>query len=129
MADRPEPAMRSWPARLAALPILAWRYGVSPVMPPACRYWPSCSEYGLEAVRRHGAARGLWLAGARIARCHPWSGGGIDPVPDTVDGPGAYLGRLLRRREPAAAPTEIHDASRDPTRPPRDGRLPSPHRS
>lgn len=111
------------------LPMLAWRYGVSPVLPPACRFHPSCSEYGLEAVRRHGAARGLWLAAARIGRCHPWSDGGVDPVPDAVDGPGAYLGRLIRRPDPVAAATETKHAPHDPTRDPRDGRLPSPHRT
>ena len=119
--SRPAP---SWPARLLALPILAWRYGVSPVIGPRCRYYPSCSEYGLEALRRHGALRGAWLAASRVARCHPWQAGGLDPVPETVDGPGAYLGRALRRPAPDST-----DPSRDPTRAPRDGRAPSPHRT
>jgi putative membrane protein insertion efficiency factor len=49
--------------------------------PPTCRYWPTCSQYALEAVTGHGAARGGWLAGRRLLRCHPWGGSGVDPVP------------------------------------------------
>jgi hypothetical protein len=51
------------------------------VLPPACRYWPSCSAYAEEALAAHGFARGLGLALARVARCHPWGGHGVDPVP------------------------------------------------
>lgn len=50
--------------------------------PSPCRYWPSCSNYAAEAVERHGAARGSWLAARRVSRCHPWGGHGVDPVPD-----------------------------------------------
>ena len=50
--------------------------------PSPCRYWPSCSHYALEAVQRHGAARGSWLAARRLGRCHPWGGHGVDPVPE-----------------------------------------------
>jgi putative membrane protein insertion efficiency factor len=52
-----------------------------PLLPPACRYQPTCSEYALDALRTHGAARGSWLATRRICRCHPWGGSGYDPVP------------------------------------------------
>lgn len=49
--------------------------------PPTCRYWPTCSQYALEAIAVHGAARGAWLAARRLLRCHPWGASGVDPVP------------------------------------------------
>jgi putative membrane protein insertion efficiency factor len=55
--------------------------------PSPCRYWPSCSQYAIEAIERHGAGRGTWLAMRRIGRCHPWGGHGVDPVPDEVSVP------------------------------------------
>ena len=57
---------------------------ISPLLPPSCRYMPSCSEYARQAVRRHGPLAGGWLAARRLARCHPWGGHGYDPVPDAV---------------------------------------------
>jgi uncharacterized protein len=61
--------------------VTGYRRFVSPLLPPRCRFEPSCSAYALEALREHGAARGLWLAITRIARCHPFHPGGYDPVP------------------------------------------------
>jgi uncharacterized protein len=58
-----------------------WQLSFSVVLPPTCRYSPSCSEYAIEALRRFGALKGGWLAARRIARCHPWGGSGFDPVP------------------------------------------------
>ena len=54
---------------------------ISPLLPMACRYQPSCSQYMVEALQKHGAFKGLWLGVKRIGRCHPWGGHGYDPVP------------------------------------------------
>ncbi|HKK47379.1 MAG TPA: membrane protein insertion efficiency factor YidD, partial [Balneolaceae bacterium] len=56
---------------------------ISPWMPSSCRYHPTCSQYSIEALRKHGALKGIWLTIKRVARCHPWGGSGYDPVPDT----------------------------------------------
>jgi uncharacterized protein len=61
--------------------VLAYRWGISPLLPRACRFHPSCSEYALEALDRHGVWRGGWLAVRRVWRCGPWHPGGYDPVP------------------------------------------------
>jgi len=68
--------------RLPYFLILGYRRLVSPWLPSACRFHPSCSRYGAEAYRVHGFWRGTWLTIRRIARCHPWHPGGLDPVPD-----------------------------------------------
>ncbi|MBU6331749.1 MAG: membrane protein insertion efficiency factor YidD [Bacteroidota bacterium] len=62
---------------------LIWLYQrlLSPLLPASCRYHPTCSAYGMEAIRRHGALKGGWLTLKRIGRCHPWGGHGHDPVP------------------------------------------------
>jgi hypothetical protein len=83
--DRPSAA-----ARVIAVAITGYRRFISPLLPPRCRFLPSCSAYALEAVQVHGAARGSWLAARRLSRCHPFHAGGLDPVP-------------ARRGEPAGA--------------------------
>jgi putative membrane protein insertion efficiency factor len=54
---------------------------ISPMLPPACRFQPTCSEYAMEAVEHYGVLKGSWMAACRLARCNPWSRGGFDPVP------------------------------------------------
>ena len=66
---------------LLILPIRFYQRCISPLLPAACRYTPTCSQYAVEAIQRHGPIRGLWLAIRRILRCHPWGGSGYDPVP------------------------------------------------
>ncbi len=61
--------------------IRLYQLAISPFMPPACRFTPTCSHYASEAIARHGACAGTWLALKRLARCHPWGGFGDDPVP------------------------------------------------
>jgi putative membrane protein insertion efficiency factor len=64
--------------------IRAYQLLISPLLPPSCRYFPTCSDYARQAVTRHGPLAGGWLAVKRLARCHPWGGLGYDPVPGPV---------------------------------------------
>jgi len=83
------------PAFLLRQPIHFYRFAISPILPPSCRYQPTCSAYAIEAIETHGALRGGYLAGRRILRCHPikflGGGSGYDPVPgtETPDAPDA----------------------------------------
>lgn len=77
--------MKLAPGTLLALPLVAlvkiYQYAISPMLGSRCRFEPSCSRYTVEALLRHGAFKGSWLAVRRIGRCHPWHPGGYDPVP------------------------------------------------
>ena len=67
--------------KLFILPILAYQYLLSPLIPSSCRFQPSCSTYTKEAITKHGVRKGIWMGIKRLARCHPWGGSGYDPVP------------------------------------------------
>ncbi|NCT91469.1 membrane protein insertion efficiency factor YidD [Cellulomonas sp. APG4] len=95
--------VRAVPRLLLVALIRVYQTLVSPMTGPSCRYYPSCSQYALVAVQRHGALRGSWLAGRRLLRCHPWSPGGVDDVPPAkVPDAGA---RPQRSTEHATDPT------------------------
>jgi uncharacterized protein len=83
LADEAVPTLA---ARIFIVPVNGYRRFISPLLPPSCRFAPSCSQYALEALQRHGAARGLWLTVRRLARCHPFNPGGYDPVPPRPQG-------------------------------------------
>lgn len=70
-----------WPRWVLSLPIRAYQAGISPYTPPACRFTPVCSQYARDALRVHGALKGSLIAVGRICRCHPFTRGGLDPVP------------------------------------------------
>lgn len=86
--------MRQFVIALLSAPIRVYRLLLSPLMPRACRFTPSCSVYALEALDQHGPVKGLWLTARRLARCHPitWLGGssGLDPVPRSKRHPQRY---------------------------------------
>lgn len=67
--------------QLLLLPIYFYKGAISPLTSPSCRFTPSCSTYAIEALKKHGPLKGLYLALRRILRCHPWGGHGYDPVP------------------------------------------------
>lgn len=68
-------------SKILLIPIYFYKYSISPMLPPACRYTPTCSEYAIQAIKKYGPFKGVWLATKRICRCHPWGGHGYDPVP------------------------------------------------
>lgn len=70
-----------WLRVCCVVPIRLYQWGISPVLPPACRFLPTCSAYAVEAIMTHGIFYGGWLTLRRLARCHPWGGSGYDPVP------------------------------------------------
>jgi putative membrane protein insertion efficiency factor len=76
--------MRSTIVTGLTVAIRAYRYVISPLLGPTCRFYPSCSCYAEEALQRHGAMRGSYLTVRRLLRCHPWHEGGFDPVPPST---------------------------------------------
>ncbi len=70
--------------KILILPIRAYQYLISPLLPSSCRYTPTCSQYAIEALQKHGVFVGGWMAIKRIGRCHPWHEGGFDPVPENT---------------------------------------------
>jgi len=76
-----------WVTALLIAPIRAYKALLSPLMPPSCRFTPTCSTYAIQAIERHGPVKGVWLGTKRICRCHPWGGSGYDPVPERGKSP------------------------------------------
>lgn len=68
-------------SQIAILPVRVYQKFLSPLLPPSCRYQPTCSQYMIDAINEWGPLKGIWLGLKRIARCHPWGGHGHDPVP------------------------------------------------
>jgi uncharacterized protein len=79
--QRPTSGLKRLPRTVLVYLVKGYQVSLSPLLPPSCRYYPSCSAYAVEALERHGALRGSWLALRRILRCHPFRPGGFDPVP------------------------------------------------
>ncbi|MCC8152992.1 MAG: membrane protein insertion efficiency factor YidD [Tannerellaceae bacterium] len=73
--------MRKFFTFILLLPVYFYRTCISPFTPASCRYVPTCSQYAVEALKKYGPFKGLWLTVKRISRCHPWGGSGYDPVP------------------------------------------------
>jgi putative membrane protein insertion efficiency factor len=97
------------PAKALILIVKAYRLLLKPWLGNACRFEPTCSAYALEALQRHGAARGAALSGWRLLRCQPWCAGGCDPVPAERPGPGGglFTGLSARRRaDPLSSPAD-----------------------
>ncbi len=97
-------------ARLLLAPIRLYKAVLSPLLPPMCRFHPSCSVYAMGAITVHGPFKGLWLAVLRIGRCHPFNPGGIDPVPPRD---GLAAAAIVSRFDPQLGrrlATELNDA-------------------
>ena len=77
-------SMRQFAKHVTLLLLRGYKWAISPMFPPACRYVPTCSEYAIEAVERYGALCGVWMAMGRVLRCHPLARGGHDPVVKTA---------------------------------------------
>ena len=78
--------LRDWAKRGALALLRGYKWAISPMLPPSCRYVPTCSEYAVEAIELHGVVKGSALGAWRLLRCHPFAKGGVDPVPLPKDG-------------------------------------------
>ncbi len=74
--------IRNLITQILLLPVYFYRAAISPLLPPSCRYTPTCSKYTIEALKKHGPIRGSYLSIKRIISCNPWGGSGYDPVPE-----------------------------------------------
>jgi len=92
-------------AHLAVGAVRAYQWTIRPLIGANCRFWPSCSDYAVEAVREHGAVRGSALAGWRILRCNPWCQGGYDPVPAGAH----HGGGQADKRRPSSVSAGVHN--------------------
>jgi putative membrane protein insertion efficiency factor len=77
-------ALNNWSSKLFIFLLKGYKHLISPLLPPACRYTPTCSEYAIEAFQKHGFLAGIFLTVKRILSCNPWGGSGYDPVPDKL---------------------------------------------
>jgi uncharacterized protein len=93
-----------------------YQRAVSPALPPRCRFYPTCSAYAAEAVARHGAARGSWLALVRLVKCAPWHPGGVDLVPDARPAAGAATGTAAPGHSSSSAPASYPRGARSTDR-------------
>jgi hypothetical protein len=101
--------MRQFAKKITLHLLRAYKWAISPIFLPACRYVPSCSEYAMEAVERYGALRGGFMALMRLLRCHPFARGGHDPVPQWLK-PSITVGDLSQRLKRCA--TQNHRRTR-----------------
>jgi uncharacterized protein len=108
---KPFSSKKAGASRAAAWLLLAgirfYQAVFAPVMPVGCKFYPSCSHYAAEAIARHGAVRGVWLATARLWRCRPFTKGGFDPVPDLVEDMSELFSQGLRNRAGDSARNEV----------------------
>jgi putative membrane protein insertion efficiency factor len=100
---------------------------ISPALPPRCRFYPTCSAYAAEAVERHGAARGTWLALRRLVKCAPWHPGGVDLVPGSTAVAGTA--EVSHSSSRAASPARADDAESSAARRPHRATPPDPRRA
>ncbi len=100
--------LMQWPQRALTLLVRGYRLLLKPWLGNACRFEPTCSQYALDALQRHGALRGSLLAGGRILRCHPWCDGGCDPVPEQMPRPlkGLFTRLGLTAAEESSSPSK-----------------------